>query len=107
MRKSNIGKIALCLAIIIAGFVLLQEVSAKQPVDPSGKSFVSASFDMDKFNRSVVFYQEGVRQYATSHFIGCNYLGLALQESRFVNDNNQTYKKNDSNSLDDFITTGA
>jgi len=90
--KISISKIALVLAL---GFVCISVSPAGENWDNIKSPFKppAVGFDMDKFNRSIVFYQEGVRQYGASKFIGCNYLGLALQESQYVNDNYQTYNQ--------------
>jgi len=94
--KFSIGKVALVLAIGIAGVVLIPTVSAESWDNveaPYETKWVSAGFNMDKFNRSILFYEEGVRQYGSSRFIGCNYLKLALQEADLVNDRGQTRKQ--------------
>ena len=46
---------------------------------------------MYKFNRTVLFYEEGIKQYEKNNrFQGCSYLRLAIQESRWIGDKGQT-----------------
>jgi len=91
--KFSISKIALVLALGAVCIPVASAIESWDNIEAPFKKIVTAGFDMDKFNRSVVFYQEGVRQYDSSKFIGCNYLNLALQESQFVNDRGQTYNQ--------------
>ena len=91
--KFSLGKVSFVGAIAIIAIMMRSPTVSAETWDNLKSPFVSAGINMEKFNRSVVFYEEGVRQYGSSRFIGCNYLKLALQEANLVNDRGQTYKQ--------------
>lgn len=60
---------------------MVENVSAEEPT----------RVDMERFNRTTLFYQEGIKQYVDNNkFQGCSYLRLAIQESRWIGDKGQT-----------------
>ena len=60
---------------------LVENVSAEEPT----------RVNMERFNRTTLFYQEGIKQYVDNNkFQGCSYLRLAIQESRWIGDKGQT-----------------
>ena len=60
---------------------LVENVSAEE----------STRVNMERFNRTTLFYQEGIKQYVDNNkFQGCSYLRLAIQESRWIGDKGQT-----------------